>query len=88
MLAAVFAVLTVLPMVQFIEIGIVVAVGILIDTFLVRSLLVPALAIDLAGRIWWPNRFAADNTPDNRHHGGQSPGAETPEPAPLSPEKQ
>lgn len=37
-LAAVFAVLTVLPLVQFIEIGIVVALGVLIDTFLVRSL--------------------------------------------------
>ncbi|MDI2125017.1 MMPL family transporter [Yinghuangia seranimata] len=55
-LAATFAALTSAPQVALIEIGLVVAVGVLIDTFLVRSVLVPALALDAGPRIWWPNR--------------------------------
>ena len=38
------------------HIGLVVAIGVLIDTFLVRTLLVPTLAIDLGDRMWWPSR--------------------------------
>jgi len=62
-LAAVFAVLTVLPLVPFIEIGVVVALGVLIDTFLVRSLLVPALTYDLGEHLWWPATLSHPKTP-------------------------
>ena len=57
-LAATFAALTVLPLVPSVQIGIVVAVGVLIDTVIVRSLLVPGLAIDLGPRFWWPSSLA------------------------------
>jgi RND superfamily putative drug exporter len=55
-LAATFSVLLLAPLVAFIEIGFVVAVGVLIDTLLVRSVLVPALALDVGSRFWWPSR--------------------------------
>jgi RND superfamily putative drug exporter len=57
-LAATFAALGVLPLVPSVQMGIVVAVGVLLDTFVVRSLLVPALAIHLGPRFWWPGRLA------------------------------
>ncbi len=55
-LAATFAVLTTTPVSFMIGLGAVVALGILLDTFVVRSLLVPALLWDLGGRSWWPRR--------------------------------
>jgi putative drug exporter of the RND superfamily len=57
-LAATFAVLGVLPLVFLAEIGFTVAFGVLLDTFLVRSVLVPALCTDIGRRIWWPSRLA------------------------------
>lgn len=57
-LAATFSVLLVVPYVTALHLGLVVAVGVLIDTFLVRTLLVPTLAIDLGERVWWPARPA------------------------------
>lgn len=57
-LAGTFAVLGVLPLVFLTEIGFAVAFGVLLDTFLVRSVLVPALGLDLGRRIWWPSRLA------------------------------
>jgi RND superfamily putative drug exporter len=59
-LAATFSVLVTLPVVAIAEVGLVVAVGILLDTLIVRSLLVPALTVDLGGSIWWPGRLARD----------------------------
>ncbi|GAA4255342.1 MMPL family transporter [Dactylosporangium darangshiense] len=58
-LAATFAALTVLPMVPSIQIGIIVTAGVLIDTLLVRSLLVPALTLHIGRRTWWPAAQAA-----------------------------
>ncbi len=57
-LAATFAALTSAPQVAFIQVGILVAVGVLIDTFLVRSVLVPALVLDTGRGFWWPSRLA------------------------------
>ena len=56
-LAGTFSVLAVLPLVALTQIGITVALGILLDTFLVRSVLVPALTFELGERIWWPSRL-------------------------------
>ena len=56
MLAGTFLVLGVLPLVALTEIGVVVALGVLLDTTLARSVLVPALVLDLRARIWWPSR--------------------------------
>jgi RND superfamily putative drug exporter len=55
-LAATFSVLTVMPLVFLIGLGAVVALGVLLDTFVVRSLLVPAIATDLGPRFWAPSR--------------------------------
>ncbi|MCP2329254.1 RND superfamily putative drug exporter [Hamadaea flava] len=56
LLAAVFAVLGVLPLVTLTELGIIVGIGVLLDTLLVRTLLVPALAMLFGERFWWPGR--------------------------------
>ena len=55
-LAAVFAVLGVLPLITLGQVGIVVGLGILLDTFLVRTLVVPALFDLLGDRMWWPSK--------------------------------
>ncbi|KDN86230.1 MMPL family transporter [Kitasatospora cheerisanensis] len=56
-LAATFAVLGTLPVVAFAEIGFAVALGVLLDTLVVRSVLVTALTADLRHRMWWPSRL-------------------------------
>jgi RND superfamily putative drug exporter len=53
-LAAVFTVLGVLPIILLTQIGVIVAVGVLLDTLVVRTLIVPALAFRLGPRFWWP----------------------------------
>ncbi|QMU78171.1 MMPL family transporter [Streptacidiphilus sp. PB12-B1b] len=55
-LAATFAALSVVPMVSMAQQAFIVAFGVLLDTVLVRSLLVPALALELDRKIWWPSR--------------------------------
>jgi RND superfamily putative drug exporter len=57
-LAGTFSVLTVLPLVVLVELGVVVAFGVLLDTLLVRSVLVPALVRDVGPAVWWPSRLA------------------------------
>ena len=57
-LAGTFSVLAVLPLVFLTEIGFVVAFGVLLDTFLVRSVLVPALFLDIGKKVWWPSALA------------------------------
>ncbi|WP_435153943.1 MMPL family transporter [Micromonospora aurantiaca (nom. illeg.)] len=60
LLAAVFAVLGVLPLITLTQIGIIVCIGVLLDTLLVRTVLVPSLAFLLGDRFWWPGRIARD----------------------------
>lgn len=54
LLAAVFAVLGVLPLITLTQIGIIVCIGVLIDTLLVRTVIVPALAFITKDKFWWP----------------------------------
>ncbi len=54
-LAAVFCVLGVLPLIVLTQLGIIVGLGILLDTFIVRTLVIPALFAVIGDRIWWPN---------------------------------
>ena len=54
LLAAVFAVLGVLPLIALAQIGVIVCIGVLLDTLLVRTVLVPALALIAGDRFWWP----------------------------------
>jgi RND superfamily putative drug exporter len=56
-LAATFGVLMALPLESLFQVGFVVALGLLVDTFLVRALLVPSIAILLGERNWWPSRL-------------------------------
>jgi RND superfamily putative drug exporter len=65
-LAGTFSVLGVLPLVPLTEIGFTIAVGVLIDTFLVRSLLVPALVLEIGDRVWWPSALARVARPGRR----------------------
>jgi RND superfamily putative drug exporter len=58
-LAGTFCMLAVLPLVVLTEIGLLIAAGALLDTFLVRSLLVPSLVIDIGPRTWWPSSLAS-----------------------------
>jgi len=60
-LAGTFAALGTLPMVAFAEIGFAVALGVLIDTFIVRSVLVPSLFLDVGPNVWWPHRLARED---------------------------
>jgi RND superfamily putative drug exporter len=62
-LAATFASLSVIPLVYLGELSFAVAFGVLLDTFIVRSLLVPALALDVGRVIWWPGSLARDAKP-------------------------
>ncbi|GAB3181269.1 MMPL family transporter [Micromonospora palomenae] len=62
-LAATFGALGVLPLVPSMQTGVIVAVGILLDTLLVRSLLIPALALDLGARTWWPGKLSRRTAP-------------------------
>jgi putative drug exporter of the RND superfamily len=66
-LAATFSVLATLPLVGLAETGVLVGLGVLLDTFVVRSVLVPALALDTGRAIWWPGRLA--------RRGGTAPAA-------------
>jgi putative drug exporter of the RND superfamily len=63
LLAAVFAVLGVLPLVVLAQLGVVICVGVLLDTLVVRTVLVPALALILGDRFWWPRRVGAAQLP-------------------------
>jgi putative drug exporter of the RND superfamily len=57
-LAGTFAMLGTLPLVEFTEIGFAVAIGVLMDTIIVRSVLVTALTLDIGRWMWWPSKLA------------------------------
>ncbi|WP_164386284.1 MMPL family transporter [Streptomyces sp. OM5714] len=61
-LAATFAALMVIPLAFLVQIAFIVAFGVLLDTLVVRSLLVPALVIDIGPRAWWPSALARKAT--------------------------
>jgi RND superfamily putative drug exporter len=71
LLAAVFAALGVLPLVVLAQLGIIIFVGVLIDTLVVRTVLVPAIALTLGDRFYWPRTV----TPEQREV--------APDPAPV-----
>ena len=58
LLAAVFAVLGVLPLIALTQIGVIVCIGVLLDTLLVRTVIVPALAFIAGEKFWWPRKPA------------------------------
>jgi RND superfamily putative drug exporter len=68
-LAATFSALSIIPLVFLVQIAFIVAFGVLLDTLVVRSLLVPAFAYELGRRIWWPSRLSQETTPAE----GESP---------------
>jgi RND superfamily putative drug exporter len=57
LLAAVFAVLGVLPLVVLAQLGVVICIGVLLDTLVVRTVLVPAVAVRMGDAFWWPRRL-------------------------------
>jgi RND superfamily putative drug exporter len=80
LLAAVFAVLGVLPLVVLAQIGVIICIGVLLDTLVVRTLLVPAIAVVLGDRFWWPRRLHGPTPPL-----GDAPGAAARMPAATLP---
>jgi len=62
-LAATFAVFTALPLVVLVEVGFAIALGVLLDTAIVRTLLVPGLMHDIGDAIWWPGRPFEEQRP-------------------------
>lgn len=57
-LAATFSALAVIPILFLAQIAFIVAFGVLLDTFVVRSVLVPALTYDIGQKIWWPSKLS------------------------------
>jgi RND superfamily putative drug exporter len=68
-LAAVFCVLGVLPLIVLTQLGIIVGLGILLDTFIVRTLVIPALFALIGDRIWWPTKVGASETIETKYEG-------------------
>lgn len=68
-LAGTFAVLMTLPLTTFVEIGFTVCFGVLLDTIVVRSVLVTALNLEIGDRMWWPSRLWHGPVVTPEHHG-------------------
>lgn len=69
LLASVFTVLGVLPLLVLTQVGVIVGFGVLLDTTVVRSILVPALVTMLGDRFWWPSR---PHAPEHRAASGEN----------------
>ncbi|WP_433062008.1 MMPL family transporter [Dactylosporangium sp. CS-033363] len=67
LLAAVFAVLGVLPVIVLTQIGVIVGIGVVLDTLIVRTIVVPALALLLGDRFWWPATIKGRHEAEGRH---------------------
>ena len=72
-LAGTFAVLGTLPLTGFAEIGFTVAFGVLLDTIIVRSILVTALNLDLGERVWWPSRLSQPRRAESGERASEEP---------------
>jgi putative drug exporter of the RND superfamily len=66
-LAGTFAALGTLPLVAFAEIGFAVAFGVLLDTLVVRSVLVTALTLDIGRAMWWPSKLSRRREHEPQH---------------------
>ncbi|WP_369172128.1 MMPL family transporter [Streptomyces sp. R28] len=85
-LAGTFAALATLPLVFIAELGFTVAVGILLDTMIVRSVLVTALTLDVGRWMWWPHRlFRREDSAEEMAGSGISDSVNSEAPAPVSP---
>ena len=62
-LAATFLVLGTIPVVFLAQLGVAVALGVILDTMIVRSVLVTAINMDLGGKIWWPSKLDSADVP-------------------------
>ncbi len=67
-LAATFAALSVIPILFLLQIAFIVAFGVLLDTFLVRAFLVPALFFDIGPKVWWPSKLAKEQDGGRKAH--------------------
>jgi RND superfamily putative drug exporter len=76
-LAGTFSVLMTLPVVFAFDLGFMVAVGILLDTFIVRTIMVPAAVELLGDKVWWPSTASGGR----RGLGEQAPEQLEPPPA-------
>ncbi len=81
-LAGTFSALAVLPLISLTEIGFVIAFGVLLDTFIVRSILVPSLVFDIGPSVWWPSQL--DRGDDARGAPPATPGADERQPTPAT----
>jgi RND superfamily putative drug exporter len=79
-LAATFAVLGTLPLTFLTQLGIAVALGVLLDTIVVRSVLVTALNLDVGRRMWWPSALAQRRDEPEQTADPADPGARVPAP--------
>jgi RND superfamily putative drug exporter len=83
-MAGTFAALAQLPDVSVAEVGIAVALGVLLDTLLVRTVLVPASLLIIGERVWWPARLTGPSQGQGRHRSAPvAPGAPAAEPGRL-----
>ena len=66
-LAGTFAALSTLPVTFLAELGFAVAFGVLLDTLVVRSVLVTALNLDLGRWVWWPSKLYRQPVQESEH---------------------